>query len=374
MLTLEVNPKPLFNPSTNFSNLRGISVLLAEDNKINQQIAIELLAQVGVQVDVVDNGRLAVAKALAPEQNYAAILMDIQMPEMDGLEATRRIRKHNTDLPIIAMTAYALVQEKQHCYRAGMNDHIEKPVDPQVLYATLTRWIKPAKVKLALLQEPRSRLTTEDADNSTELLPETLLPFDLATALIRVNGNRRLLRKLLVEFYLQYRNLAEELTSASRDDTNRLAHTLKSTAAALGLAEVSIQAKNLEMALRNDEQESSQAAVAALLSALEPALIAASNLEPLPKTSTVTIEATSNATDTRTYDEIFNELQHLLLNHNLRARKTLTALTQHLPHDDARLNKTLDVLAERINQLDFDAALDILQALAQNSSEQRNTL
>ena len=120
--------------------LRGLRVLLAEDNAVNQEVAVALLCQVGAQVDVVGNGIEAVAQARA--HPYDLILMDMQMPEMDGLQATALIRRQPGHLrtPILAMTANAFDDDRQACLAAGMNDHIAKPVDPQQLYATMARW------------------------------------------------------------------------------------------------------------------------------------------------------------------------------------------------------------------------------------------
>jgi CheY-like chemotaxis protein len=119
-------------------------ILLAEDNAINQEIALELLALLGFSTDVAANGREAVEAALS--KDYDLILMDIQMPEMDGFEAARRIRASGQagaeSIPIIAMTANAMETDKEKCRLAGMNDHISKPIDPGLLYQTLRRWLQ----------------------------------------------------------------------------------------------------------------------------------------------------------------------------------------------------------------------------------------
>ena len=128
-------------------DLNGFRVLLAEDNAINQQIAVELLEGVGASVDVADNGREAVEKLLASAGDlpYDAVLMDLQMPEMDGYQATARIRAEPrlADLPIVAMTAHAMAEERDRCLAAGMHAHITKPIDPELLYRTLMQFYRP---------------------------------------------------------------------------------------------------------------------------------------------------------------------------------------------------------------------------------------
>ena len=124
--------------------LDGLRVLLVEDNEINQQVATELMQGVGVAVDVADNGRQAVERLEAAGEPvpYDVVLMDVQMPEMDGYQATARIRAQErfAALPIVAMTAHATVEERQRCVAAGMVDHVSKPIDPAALYAVLGRF------------------------------------------------------------------------------------------------------------------------------------------------------------------------------------------------------------------------------------------
>lgn len=121
--------------------LKDVRVLLAEDNEINQQIAVELLQEAGARVDVAANGLEALRKA--EQCRYDLILMDLQMPEMDGFEATRRLREDpgRAKTPIIAMTAHALVDERQRCLDCGMNDHIAKPIEPGLMFETILRWL-----------------------------------------------------------------------------------------------------------------------------------------------------------------------------------------------------------------------------------------
>jgi two-component system sensor histidine kinase/response regulator len=123
------------------SNLRGARVLLVEDNEINQEVALGQLEDAEVEVDVADNGEIAVN--MVRSKDYDIVLMDMQMPVMDGLEATRIIRSDSRfdQLPIVAMTANAMAVDRDRCLEAGMNDHIAKPIDPDQLFGALNRWI-----------------------------------------------------------------------------------------------------------------------------------------------------------------------------------------------------------------------------------------
>ncbi|MBF0530303.1 MAG: response regulator, partial [Deltaproteobacteria bacterium] len=129
--------------------IRGANILLVEDNEINQQVALEILEQAGLKVTIADNGLKGV-EALR-SQNFELVLMDIQMPVMDGYEATKKIREDSRfkDLPIIAMSASAMVQDREMALSVGMNDHVGKPIDTQELFAALVKYIKPRDQTLA---------------------------------------------------------------------------------------------------------------------------------------------------------------------------------------------------------------------------------
>ena len=123
--------------------IRGAQVLLVEDNELNQLVAAELLRDAGFVVDVAGNGQMALE--MLETKRYDVVLMDMQMPVMDGETATRRLRAdaRYADLPVVAMTANALETDRQRCFAAGMNDHVAKPIEPAVLWAALARWIRP---------------------------------------------------------------------------------------------------------------------------------------------------------------------------------------------------------------------------------------
>ncbi|KRB94218.1 PAS domain S-box protein [Noviherbaspirillum sp. Root189] len=213
----------------------GLRVLLVEDNDINQQIATELLKAAGIEVDIAGNGRIAVDKLLAADAGrYGMVLMDVQMPEMDGHEATRLIRADGrfAGLPIIAMTAHALVEERQRCFAAGMNDHLAKPVNPAEVYRSILRWC-PQYVR------PDIPITATGADSEMPgQEPELVIDgIDVQDGLSRTMGSRSFYLQMLGRFREGQPESAESIAEALEHDrivAERLAHTLKGVAALLG--------------------------------------------------------------------------------------------------------------------------------------------
>ena len=207
-------------------------ILLVEDNRTNQQVARELLESAGLAVTLADNGKQALAAVLS--KRFDLVLMDIQMPVMDGYRATERIREQPAlaELPIIAMTAHALADDRARCLTTGMNDHVAKPIDPHALYHTLRRWLPTRDASVAEAVSP------EALESAGDTLPRRLPGIDLERALAKVRGNHSLLRKLLVEFHQDHRELARRLSEALAqgrlDEAKRLAHTLKGAAGNLG--------------------------------------------------------------------------------------------------------------------------------------------
>jgi len=266
-------------------HLHGGQVLLVEDNEINQQVAKEILEGAGLVVTVANDGREAVdiVKSLA----FEVVLMDIQMPVMDGYEATKRIRNwecgmrnekgKNSDIksqipnpksqiegvPIIAMTAHAMAGDEQKSIEAGMNGHVTKPIDPDQLFTTLQKWLKPAAEQASVPKSlPASRrqpvldapLDPDQAVSDEDELPKLLPGFDLQAGLARLMGNKRLYRKILLDFGANYGGVAGEIREAlaAKDfkQAHSLVHNLKGLAGNLEAKDLQAAAVEMEKLVR----------------------------------------------------------------------------------------------------------------------------
>jgi signal transduction histidine kinase/DNA-binding response OmpR family regulator/purine-cytosine permease-like protein/HPt (histidine-containing phosphotransfer) domain-containing protein len=237
-------------PTTQIS-LRGLRVLLAEDNAVNQQIAVELLSSVGATVDVANDGAEVLEKMRDQgDIAYDAVLMDLQMPGMDGLEATRRLRAEPrfAAIPIIAMTAHAMAEVRDQCLEAGMNDHVVKPIRPEVLFGTLAQWCASALERAAAVDED---LPAPAA--SQDAVP-VISSVDTVAGLARMAGNAAGYRKILRQFCETQSGAGAVIRSAlgrgDAEEAERAAHTVRGTAGGIGAGLLSEKAAALEKALR----------------------------------------------------------------------------------------------------------------------------
>ncbi|OHE70273.1 MAG: hypothetical protein A2413_02735 [Treponema sp. RIFOXYC1_FULL_61_9] len=229
------------------AGLEGARVLLVEDNDMNQQIAVELLESVGAETFVANNGAEAIEKLLRSEDRFDIVLMDIQMPDMDGYEATRRIREVDrfANLPIIAMTAHAMVEEQKKAEEAGMNDHIAKPINPEKMFATLQRYYSSSGAGAT------GKRTRKPFPYNAPLPP--IEGLDEEEGLNRVVGNTKLYTELLCRYVEgQARtpaNIREALKNNDKKTAERFAHTLKGVSGNIGAAEPQGLAGELEAAI-----------------------------------------------------------------------------------------------------------------------------
>ncbi|WP_324156968.1 response regulator [Ideonella sp.] len=222
--------------------IHGARVLLVEDNPLNQQVAAEFLARAGMAVTIASDGIEAVDRVQAG--HFDLVLMDVQMPGMDGLQATRLIRglPHGQGLPIIAMTASALAQDRLDCLAAGMDGHVAKPIDPGELSRTLLAWIRPGA-------RPAAAATLASGGDDAVVLARALPGVAVGAALERVAGDSRMYRRLLQGFVEHHGGDAERIVqlaaAGDRAGLARLAHSLAGSAGMLGLTEVASPAAAL---------------------------------------------------------------------------------------------------------------------------------
>jgi two-component system sensor histidine kinase/response regulator len=239
------------------SLLRGVRVLLVEDNELNQEVACGLLGEAGVVVDVAENGAVAIEKIA--QGAYQLVLMDMQMPVMDGLEATRRIRADQRfdALPIIAMTANAMEEDRKQCLAVGMNGHVAKPIEPEQLWATLIKWsgVKDSEEKPIgnSIQTKNSSLQSE-AQKDDAIYWFSIPELDWEAALHRVSQKVSLYENLLNSFIHGQSSIGEDLNAAlqagDRTLAERQAHTLRGAAATIGATTVQERAGAVETMLR----------------------------------------------------------------------------------------------------------------------------
>ncbi|TFH92695.1 hybrid sensor histidine kinase/response regulator [Vibrio ouci] len=244
------------------SSLSGLRVLLVEDNEINQQIAVELMKEKGIKVTVANNGQEALDKLESTYQQGSAsfeiIFMDLQMPVMDGYEAGTRIRADSRfdEIPLVAMTAHAMVEERERCLSIGMNDHVSKPIDPEVLFSTIKRCCSDYEATEQI--EPEIPESSNDDGNQKINTLEHVESLDVKNGMLRVADNEALYHRLLSQFidkeYDFIRRLDIALDKQDYDYAFSITHALKGSAANLGMIRLFDISVRLEHQLNNSEQ------------------------------------------------------------------------------------------------------------------------
>ncbi len=348
--------------------IRGARILLAEDNAINQQIAVELLEKAGMVVDVAGNGAEAVAAAA--ETEYDLVLMDIQMPEMDGLTATRNIRMTDrpwcAQMPIVAMTAHAMSGHRERSLEAGMNDHITKPIEPHQLLQTLVAWIPPGQRQLPEGFVPRPRVP-ESVLLQDYLPPEGVPGIRITSGLAKVSGNRALYRRLLGQFRDKYLDAAREvqdlLNTGQQEDATRLAHTIRGVAASLGADDLARAAGEVEKALKAGPGDVAES-LAVMAQHLDVVGHSLRQMLP-PPTATTSAEPAavpSQSLDRRAAAALAREIATAITENLTQATESMEKLLA-LPLVDEELAAARKA-AEYLGDFDTDEARDELEALA----------
>lgn len=336
------------------ANLKGANILLVEDNEINQLVASGILESVGARTTIAANGREAVIAL--HKQRFDAVLMDLQMPVMDGYAATRAIRQELglTELPIIAVTAHALTEERRRCFEAGMNEHVSKPVDPQHLVAVLTRFVSVASRSAPMVRavEP---VTIPAADGP-------LPGIDMADAMRRLGGNRELLGKIYIDFAARYAGAAAEISAFLAEgetiEAERLVHTLKGVAGNVGAQRVFAATKAFENGLQNGEDSTPLiAAIADALAEISAPPTAPASMMP----QTAAAAERLGEPDRVALKRLITKLEGLFRARDLDAEECFAALKARCP--SGLFGDALGQLEGAVGALDFEAALSSLAIL-----------
>jgi len=247
--TLEVTPAPAVPRPRSADALAGAKVLLAEDNPINQQLALELLRRAGAVVDVAENGRIALERV--QQKDYDIVLMDIHMPEMDGLEATQAIRDLGYTVPIIAVSADALEERQSRALEAGCDDYVTKPIDFDRLLGSVQRLL--AKDRPATPRQRRASDPEPAIDERSILLSQRTPGINVGLAIRNHNGNVKLMLKLMGDFGEYYgdagHRMRQAVSAGQLEDAERLAHNLHGVAGSFGAGHLKEASKSLEYAL-----------------------------------------------------------------------------------------------------------------------------
>ncbi|MDM8526251.1 PAS domain S-box protein [Desulfococcaceae bacterium HSG8] len=356
-------------------SLAGTRILLVEDNAINRLVATEILEEAGIIPDTAKSGREAVSAVM--DFAYDAVLMDVQMPEIDGYEATKMIRDleeseiqepgqdtgsvvHSSRLPIIAMTAHAMKGDREKCLRAGMDDYVSKPIDTQLLFSVLTRWVSTETRNIR--HKPRNK--------GPEIrLPDTLPGINLETAIERLGGNKNLLGKLLAEFRRDYADTADKIKEAlGKGDTEfirQLAHTIKGVAGNFSAKSLYTSSLAMEMAARRKNTDDISSLTGFFEDALEQILKSAQAVENAsePFENQLSDEGQQDIpADISEVTPMIIELFQLLEKNDLEAEECMESIKSYFT--GSVLSRDIGELEDHINRLDFAGARKKLDSIA----------
>jgi CheY-like chemotaxis protein len=351
------------------AHLRGANVLLVEDNEINQELALELLTNGGVTVKVADNGQIAL-DILEMGHQFDGILMDVQMPVMDGYTASRNIRKNEKydELPIIAMTANAMAGDREKCLEAGMNDHISKPISVREMFSTMAKWITPTNpIEIKL-----ERRSTDKAYQGE--LP-IIAGVDTEAGLVIAQGNRELYRRLLIKFYDSQFDFAEQFAAAIESDdpdaAERCAHTLKGVAANIGAQGIQRAATDLEQSCdKSAPDDGMDMLLNAVTKELAPVIEGLAKLKDVQAISEKTSLTSNENIDMDAISPLLDNLQELLEEDDTEATELFDKLLES--PGVGKYGTPIKNISRLIESYEFEDALEELVKLRLKMEESEN--
>nr|WP_225444541.1 response regulator [Pseudomarimonas arenosa] len=342
-----------------FSALRGVRVLLVEDSPLNRQVAVEFLADVGIDPDIACNGREALD--MIQPGRYHLVLMDVQMPVLDGIAATRELRAdpRYKDLPIIAMTAHAMSGDRQLSLNAGMNEHITKPIDPEQMYRAMLQCLR-ERGTLPRQSEPR------DSERDTQTLPDRLRQLSmrglhvqrgLGHHLGRIPLYERVLLTFIEEFGEAGKQIRQHCRQSEPNEVLRVAHTLKSSANSVGADSLADQARLIE-SMASEQQLPNEELISRLETELRRVLAALADWR-------ADLGRPAGRSDGSDHHMLFQRLRECLSRDDAAAQEWLDMLSGAAPE---QLADGLEKLQAAVDELEYARAIELAQQLEQRWS------
>ncbi len=353
--------------TSRYGILQGLRVMVVEDNSINQQVASGILEEVGVLVELCDNGKIAVERLTRDQTGVDLILMDLQMPVMDGYEATRQIQAlpHMEKIPVIAMTAHAMAEERDACLAAGMIDHVSKPIDTLQLFETLSKWA-PGKHALTVVEKPSSPVPTPAAKPAAKnevILPDQAEGMNFADAKARLGLDDAFFLKLLRDFNAKYADfetqMSELLSAGDAEAASRLVHTIAGLAGTVGAETLLETARDVEHAINANGIEgvdtSAVFAAHAEVKRTLDLLTGAAETPARPQKKSVASDA-----NTKALKKLIPDFDQAFASRKVSIRKRLGEFEAAL---NGVANEEFQALSRAAGNLDFDKARKILHKI-----------
>lgn len=341
--------------------LQGATILLVEDNEMNQELAMELLSANGLVVSLAENGQIALN--MLQEQDFDGVLMDCQMPIMDGYTATKKLRAIDKfkSLPILALTSNAMAGDREKTIDAGMNDHIAKPINVNDMFTTMAKWITSSAPLNSIVQS----VNVDNFEHVEDIIIPNLVGIDTVIGLQITQNNPKLYLKLLKRFSVSNQNVKKDfeaaLTAQDPDAASRFFHTLKGTAGNIGAKYVQQAAEELEEACLNKQRDLTEL-IDNLMSQLRPVLTGLKVLSQLKYTA----KTQTQSVDKAAIQPLLEQLTDFVEDYDTDAIKLVGELEPLL--NNTKHSAALNTLTAEINAYDFDTASKTLNRLINSIS------
>lgn len=341
--------------------IKGSTILLAEDNEINQQVATELLEDAGFIVEIANNGKesLDMMKDSGSPSKYALVFMDIQMPIMDGYTATEEIRKLSqyNEVPIIAMTADAMTGVKEKCLELGMNDMVTKPIDQDEMFGTMVEWIKPVEHRARDFGTNKENRRSKDKKEIMDVEIPNIKGLNIEGALKRVNNKKKLYLSILEKFYLSNQNFIAEikntLDKGEQKTAERLIHTLKGVSGNIGADSLHENTKLVEASIHEKDLAKIEDGLNKLDAELNKLF------ENISSKLDFGVKVNNLELNTELVNELIPKLKQLLTAKSPKAKVVIKEL------EEAGLSGELfDEMKSKLSKYDFKGALVLLDEIA----------